>query len=178
LVAVIDGLKGFPEAISAVYPDCEIQTCIVHLIRNSLSFCNWKERKAVAAELKKIYNAETVELAAKRLDDFEQGPFGKKIPAIAQCWHRVWDQVVPFFAYPNEIRKIIYTTNAIESLHMQVRKVLKTRGHFPSDEAATKLIYLVLRDITKKWKNPPVTWKVAATQFAIRFGQRFFAVEV
>ena len=178
LVAVIDGLKGFPEAISAVYPHCEIQTCIVHLIRNSLSFCNWKERKPVAAELKKIYNAETAELAAKRLEDFEQGPLGKKIPAIAQCWRRVWEQVVPFFAYPNEIRKIIYTTNAIESLHMQLRKVLKTRGHFPSDEAATKLIYLVLRGITKKWKNPPVTWKLAATQFALRFGQRFLAVEI
>jgi len=178
LVAVIDGLKGFPEAISAVYPDSEIQTCIVHLIRNSLSFCNWKDRKPVAAELKKIYNAETAELAAKRLEDFEQGPFGKRIPAIVQCWRRVWDQVVPFFAYPNEIRKMIYTTNAIESLHMQLRKVLKTRGHFPSDEAATKLIYLVLRDITKKWTNPPITWKLAATQFAIRFGQRFFAVEI
>jgi len=178
LVAVIDGLKGFPEAISAVYPDCEIQTCIVHLIRNSLCFCNWKERKPVATELKKIYSAETAELAAKRLEDFEQGPLGKKIPAIAQCWRRVWEQVVPFFAYPNEIRKIIYTTNAIESLHMQLRKVLKTRGHFPSDEAATKLIYLALRDITKKWKNPPITWKLAATQFAIRFGQRFFAVEI
>jgi transposase-like protein len=124
LVAVIDGLKGFPEAISAVYPDCEIQTCIVHLIRNSLSFCNWKERKPVAAELKKIYNAETAELAAKRLEDFEQGPLGKKIPAIAQCWRRVWEQVVPFFAYPNEIRKIIYTTNAIESLHMQLHPEL------------------------------------------------------
>ena len=116
----------------------------------------------MATELKKIYSADTAELALKRLEDFEQGPLGKKIPAIAQCWRRVWEQVVPFFAYPNEIRKIIYTTNAIESLHMQLRKVLKTRGHFPSDEAATKLIYLALRDITKKWKNPPVTWKLAA----------------
>jgi putative transposase len=178
LVAVIDGLKGFPEAISAVYPDCEIQTCIVHLIRNSLSFCSWKDRKPVAAELKNIYNAESAEVAAKRLEDFAQGPLGKRIPAIAQCWHRVWDQVSPFFAYPHEIRKIIYTTNAIESLHMQLRKVLKTRGHFPSDEAATKLIYLVLRDITKKWTKPPITWKLAATQFALRFGQRFFAVEI
>jgi putative transposase len=175
LIAVIDGLKGFPEAISAVYPDCEIQTCIVHLIRTSLSFCGWKERKSVATELKGIYSAETAELAAKRLEDFERGPFGKKIPAIAQCWRRVWQQVIPFFAYPKEIRKIIYTTNAIESLHMQLRKVLKNRGHFPSDEAATKLIFLALRNITKKWKNPPITWKLAATQFAIRFGERFFA---
>jgi putative transposase len=177
LIAVIDGLKGFPEAISAVYPDCEIQTCIVHLIRTSLSFCNWKERKPVATELRAIYSAETAELAAKRLEDFERGPLGKKIPAIAQCWHRVWQQVIPFFAYSKEIRKIIYTTNATESLHMQLRKVLKTRGHFPSDEAATKLIYLALCNITKKWKNPPITWKLAATQFAIRFGERFFAAE-
>jgi putative transposase len=178
LVAVIDGLKGFPEAISAVYPECEIQTCIVHLMRNSLSYCNWKERRPMTAELKKIYTAETAELAAKRLEDFEQGPWGKKIPPIAQCWRRVWDQVVPFFAYSSEIRKIIYTTNAIESLHMQLRKVLKNRGHFPSDEAAAKLIFLALRNITKKWKNPPITWKLAATQFAIRFGQRFSGIEI
>jgi putative transposase len=178
LVAVIDGLKGFPEAILAIYPDCEIQTCIVHLIRNSLSFCSWKDRKAVAGELKKIYSAETAELAAKRLDDFERGPYGKKIPAIVQCWRRVWEQVIPFYGYPHEMRKIIYTTNAIESLHMQIRKVIKTRGHFPSDEAATKLIYLVLRDVTKKWTNAPITWKLAATQFAMRFGERFFAVDI
>ena len=178
LIAVIDGLKGFPEAITAVFPETEIQTCIVHLIRNSLSFCNWKQRQPVARELKQIYEAETVELAAKRLEDFAEGAWGKKLPAIVQSWRRVWEQVIPFFAYPKEIRKIIYTTNAIESLHMQLRKVLKIRGHFPGDEAATKLIYLALRDITKKWKNPPITWKLAATQFAIRFGQRFFAVEV
>ena len=178
LIAVIDGLKGFPEAITAVFAETEIQTCIVHLIRNSLSFCNWKQRQPVARELKQIYEAETAELAAKRLEDFAEGPWGKKLPAIVQSWRRVWEQVIPFFAYPKEIRKIIYTTNAIESLHMQLRKVLKNRGHFPGDEAATKLIYLALRDITKKWKNPPVTWKLAATQFAIRFGQRFFAVEI
>ena len=178
LIAVIDGLKGFPEAITAVFPETEIQTCIVHLIRNSLSFCNWKQRQPVARELKQIYEAETAELAAKRLEDFAESPLGKKLPAIVQSWRRVWEQVIPFFAYPREIRKIIYTTNAIESLHMQLRKVLKNRGHFPSDEAAAKLIYLALRDITKKWKNPPVTWKLAATQLAIRFGHRFFAVEI
>jgi len=152
LIAVIDGLKGFPEAITAVFPDAEIQTCIVHLIRNSLSFCNWKQRQPVARELKQINEAETAELAAKRLEDFAEGPWGQKLPAIVQSWRRVWEQVIPFFAYPKEIRKIIYRTNAIESLHMQLRKVLKNRGHFPSDEAAT--------------------------QFAIRFGQRFFAVEI
>ena len=178
LIAVIDGLKGFPDAITAVFPQTQIQTCIVHLIRNSLSFCNWKQRQAVAKELKSIYNAETAEVAAKRLEDFANSEWGKKLPAIAQSWRRVWEQVIPFFAYPLEIRKIIYTTNAIESLHMQLRKVLKTRGHFPNDEAATKLIYLALRNITKKWKNPPVTWKLAATQFAIQFGERFFAAEV
>jgi putative transposase len=177
LIAVIDGLKGFPEAITAVFPETQIQTCIVHLIRNSLSFCNWKQRQPVARELKRIYNAESAKAAAKRLEEFANSEWGKKLPAIVQSWQRVWEQVIPFFAYPLEIRKIIYTTNAIESLHMQLRKVLKNRGHFPNDEAATKLIYLALRNITKKWKNPPVTWKLAATQFAIQFGERFFAAE-
>ena len=177
LIAVIDGLKGFPEAITAVFPQTQIQTCIVHLIRNSLSFCNWKQRQPVARELKGIYNAQSAEVAAKRLEDFATSEWGKKLPAIVQSWRRVWEQVIPFFAYPLEIRKIIYTTNAIESLHMQLRKVLKTRGHFPNDQAATKLIYLALRNITKKWKNPPVTWKLAATQFALQFGERFFAAE-
>src|ERR1700740_3482746 len=177
LIAVIDGLKGFPEAITAVFSHTQIQTCIVHLIRNSLSFCNWKQRQPVARELKGIYNAQSAEVAAKRLEDFATSEWGKKLPAIVQSWRRVWEQVIPFFAYPLEIRKIIYTTNAIESLHMQLRKVLKTRGHFPNDEAGTKLIYLALRNITKKWKNPPVTWKLAATQFAIQFGERFFAAE-
>jgi hypothetical protein len=116
-----------------------------------LSYCNWKQRQPVARELKHIYEAETAELAAKRLEEFAEGPWAKKLPAIVQSWRRVWEQVIPFFAYPNEIRKIIYTTNAIESLHMQLRKVLKNRGHFPSDEAATKLIYLVLRDITSDY---------------------------
>jgi putative transposase len=177
LIAVIDGLKGFPEAITAVFPQTQVQTCIVHLIRNSLSFCNWKERQPIARELKRIYNAESAEVAAQRLEEFAESPLGKKLPAIAQSWRRVWEQVIPFFAFPAPIRKIIYTTNAIESLHMQLRKVLKNRGHFPSDEAATKLIYLALRNITKKWKNPPITWKQAATQFAIQFGERFFAAE-
>jgi putative transposase len=175
LIAVIDGLKGFPEAITAVFAETQIQTCIVHLMRNSLSFCNWKQRRAVARELKGIYNAETAEMAAKRLEDFANSEWGKKLPPIVQSWRRVWEQVIPFFAYPLEIRKIIYTTNAIESLHMQLRKVLKTRGHFPSDEAATKLIYLALRNITKKWKNPPTNWTLAASQFAIQFGERFLA---
>lgn len=178
LIAVIDGLKGFPEAITAVFPQTQIQTCIVHLIRNSLSFCNWKQRQAVARELKRIYNAESAQVAAKRLEEFANSEWGKKLPVIVQSWRRVWEQVIPFFAFPLEIRKIIYTTNAIESLHMQLRKVLKNRGHFPSDEAATKLIYLVLRNVTKKWQKPPITWKATATQFAIQFGERFLAAEI
>lgn len=177
LIAVIDGLKGFPEAITAVFAQTQVQTCIVHLIRNSLSFCNWKERQPVARELKRIYNAESAEVAAQRLEEFAESALGKKLPAIAQSRRRVWEQVISFFAYPAPIRKIIYTTNAIASLHMQLRKVLKNRGHFPSDEAASKLIYLALRNITKKWKNPPITWKQAATQFAIQFGERFIAGE-
>src|SRR6266853_3780464 len=173
LIAVIDGLKGFPEAITAIFPETQVQTCIVHLIRNSLSYCNWKQRQPVARELKNIYSAETAEIAAKRLDDFEKSEWGKKLPAITQSWRRVWNEVVPFFGYTLEIRKMIYTTNAIESLHMQVRKVIKNRGHFPSDEAATKLIYLALRDIVKKWQKAPINWTSASAQFAIQFGTRF-----
>ena len=173
LIAVVDGLKGFPEAITTVFPLTSVQTCIVHLTRFSLSFCGWKERKQVAEALRGIYRAETAQAAEARLAEFEKGIWGKKYPMIAQSWRRNWEQVIPFFAYPPEIRKMIYTTNAIESLHMQLRKVLKNRGHFPSDEAATKLIYLALRNITKKWKNPPLTWRSAANQFAIQFGRRF-----
>ena len=173
LIAVVDGLKGFPEAITTVFPLASVQTCIVHLSRYCLSFCGWKERQALARELKAIYRAETAEVAAKRLSEFEAGPWGKKYPMIAESWRRNWPQIIPFYGYPPEVRKIIYTTNAIESLHMQLRKVLKNRGHFPSDEAATKLIYLALRNITKSWKNPPLTWRMAANQFAIQFGERF-----
>lgn len=175
LIAVVDGLKGFPEAITTVFPEANVQTCIVHLTRYSLSFCGWKDRQKVANELKTIYRAETAETAAHRLGEFEAGPWGKKFPMIGQSWRRNWEQVIPFYSYAPEIRKMIYTTNAIESLNMQLRKVLKNRGHFPNDEAATKLIYLALRNITKKWKKPPVQWKAAAGQFAIQFGTRFFS---
>ena len=173
LIAVVDGLKGFPEAITTVFPLARVQTCIVPLSRYCLSFCGWKERQAVARELQAIYRAETAEVAAKRLSEFDAGPWGKKYPMIAESWRRNWEQITPFYSYPPEVRKIIYTTNAIESLHMQLRKVLKNRGHFPSDESATKLIYLALRNITKRWTNPPLTWRMAANQFAIQFGQRF-----
>jgi len=173
LIAVVDGLKGFPEAITTAFPETSVQTCIVHLLRYSLAFCGWKDRQKVAAELKKVYRAENAEEAARRLAEFAAGPWGKKFPMIAESWKRNWEQVIPFYAYGPEIRKMIYTTNAIESLNMQLRKVLKNRGHFPSDESAIKLIYLALRNITKKWNKPPIHWKAAVGQFAIQFGTRF-----
>jgi putative transposase len=173
LIAVVDGLRGFPEAISAVFPQARIQTCIVHLIRYSMEFASWKERKAVAAGRKAIYRAGTAEAAQSALETFDSGPWGRKYPAIAAAWRRNWEQVIPFFAYPPEVRRIIYTTNAIESLHSQVRRSVRARGHFPTDEAATKLIWLVLREITRDWKMPPITWHAARAQFAIMFGDRF-----
>jgi putative transposase len=175
LIAVVDGLRGFPEAIEAVFPATQIQTCIVHLIRTSLNYVGWKDRKALAAELKSVYQAANAEAAEAALTEFEQGAWGRKCPPIAVAWRRQWTQVIPFFAYPEEVRKIIYTTNAIESLHMRLRKIVKNRGHFPSDEAATKLLFLALRNITKDWRMPPRTWKEAANQFAIIFGERFTA---
>lgn len=174
LIAVVDGLKGFPEAITAVFPEASVQTCIVHLIRHSLNFCYWKERKEVAAALKLVYRAESEAMAEQRLSEFEAGPWGKKYPTIAASWRRAWEQVIPFFAYPAEVRTIIYTTNAIESLNMQLRKIIKNRGHFPNDEAARKLLYLALHNIAAKWSSPPLSWKSAANQFAIQFGSRFF----
>jgi putative transposase len=173
LIAVVDGLRGFPEAIEAVYPEAQIQTCIVHLIRNSLNLASWKDRKALATALKPIYQAATADAAATALQLFAQSDWGKKFPTVTAMWQRQWEQVIPFFAYPPEVRKIIYTTNAIESMHMQLRKIVKNRGHFPSDEAATKLLYLALRNIEKDWKMPPITWKQAVNQFAILFGERF-----
>lgn len=173
LIAVVDGLKGFPEAITAVFPDTVVQTCIVHLIRYSMQFASWKERKAVVAGLKPIYRADNAEAAARELDAFDQGPWGRKYPVIAQSWRRSWEAVIPFFAFPAEVRKIIYTTNAIESLNASVRKAIRNKGHFPNDQAATKLIWLALRHITENWKNPPITWHSARAQLAIQFGDRF-----
>jgi putative transposase len=173
LITVVDGLKGFPEAISAVFPQAQIQTCIVHLIRYSMEFASWKERKAVAGALKAIYRAETAQAAQLALEAFEAGPWGRKYPAIAAAWRRNWEQVIPFFVYPPEVRRIIYTTNAIESLNARVRRSVRARGHFPTDEAAAKLIWLVLREIARDWKMPPITWHAARAQFAILFGDRF-----
>jgi putative transposase len=173
LIAVVDGLKGFPEAISAVFPQAEVQTCIVHLLRYSMQFASWKERKALIAALKPVYQAATAEDAREKLEEFSEGPWGRKYPTIVQSWKRNWEQVIPFFAFPSEVRRMVYTTNAIESLHSQVRKAVRGRGHFPSDEAATKLIWLVLRNIQDKWLKPPIAWHAAKNQFAIRFEDRF-----
>lgn len=173
LIAVVDGLKGFPEAITAVFPETIVQTCIVHLIRYTMQFASWKERKAIAAALKPIYRADHAEAARQALEAFDEGEWGRKYPAIAQSWRRNWDAVIPFFAFPIEVRKIIYTTNAIESLNASVRKAIRNKGHFPSDQAATKLIWLSLRHITENWKRPPVAWQAAKAQFALQFGQRF-----
>ena len=171
-IAVVDGLKGFPEAINAVFPETGVQTCIVHMIRHSLNYVGWKERKAVAADLKSVYRAESADAAALRLDEFEH-EWGDKYPTIGQSWRRNWEQVIPFFAYPEAVRKIIYTTNAIESLNMSLRKIIKNRGHFPSNDAATKLLYLALRNVAKKWTMPPHSWKQALNQFAVLFQDRF-----
>jgi putative transposase len=170
LIAIVDGLKGFPEAINAVFAETQVQTCIVHLIRNSLDFCSWKDRKPVAQELKTIYRADDAQAAAAALQEFEDGPWGKKFAAITAMWRRHWAHVVPFFAYPPEVRKMIYTTNAIESLNAKLRRSVRSRGHFPNDEAAMKLFWLQLREITKNWKMPPREWAAAKAQFAVVFG--------
>ena len=173
LIAVVDGLKGFPEAITAVFPDTVVQTCIVHLIRNSIQLAPWKDRKWLAQALKPIYQADHVGAAEQALCDLENGPWGERFPTVAQSWRRNWEHVIPFFAFAAPVRKIIYTTNAIESLHSGVRKSIRNKGHFPNDEAASKLIWLALRNITAKWKNPPIAWAHAKSQFAIQFGDRF-----
>ena len=150
-----------------------LQTCIVHLIRNSLAYASWKERKALAAALKPIYKALNAEVAEAELTAFEAGPWGQQFPTVAASWRRAWTQVIPFFAFPPAIRKVIYTTNAIESVNAQLRKIIKTRGHFPSDEAATKLIWLALRNITADWSRAAHDWKAAMNQFAILDQERF-----
>jgi len=173
LIAVVDGLKGFPEAINAVFAQTQVQTCIVHLIRNSLDYVSWKDRKAVAQSLKAVYKAQDAKRAAEALDDFAGGAWGKKYPTIAESWRRHWSEVIPFFAFPAEVRKLIYTTNAIESLNAKLRRAVRARGHFPHDEAAMKLLYLVLNRAEKEWRMPPREWTMAKTQFAILFEDRF-----
>jgi putative transposase len=171
LIAVVDGLKGFPEAIEAVFPQTMTQTCIVHLIRNSLEPVSWKDRKALMPALKAIYQAPTEQAAEAALDAFEAGSWAKRYPMIAPAWRRAWVYVVPFFAFPPAIRKMIYTTNAVESLNRTLRKVIKTRGSFPSDEAALKLLYLAIQHAELRWK-PAIAWPEARLQFLILFAHR------
>ncbi len=178
LIAITDGLKGLPEALAAVFPATTLQTCIVHLIRNSLDFASWKERKLLAAALKPIYTAPSAEAAAAELDAFEAGPWGRKFPTVVAAWRRAWDRVIPFFAFAPSIRRVIYTTNAIESINARLRKIIKTRGHFPSDDAAAKLIWLALRNITADWGRAAKEWREAMNQFAIAYGDRFMRAAV
>jgi putative transposase len=173
LIAVTDGLKGMPEALAAVFPATTLQTCIVHLIRNSLDYASWKDRKLLAAAIKPIYTAANAEAAQAELEAFEQGPWGQKFPTVVASWRRAWSHVIPFFAFPPQIRRVIYTTNAIESINARLRKIIKSRGHFPSDDAASKLIWLALRNITAEWGRAAHNWKEAMNQFAILFEDRF-----
>ena len=174
LIAVTDGLKGMSEALAAVFPATTLQTCIVHLLRHSLDFVSWKERKQLAAALRLIYTAASAEAAAAALDAFASGPWGQRFPTVVASWRRAWTHVIPFFAFPPEVRRVIYTTNAVESVNARLRKILKTRGHFPNDEAATKLIWLALRNITASWGRKPANyWHLAMNQFAILYEDRF-----
>lgn len=170
-IACVDGLTGFPQAIETVFPQTQVQLCIVHQVRTSLNYVSWKQRKAVAADLRQIYRASTVEAAEQQLDAFAVKWDGT-YPTISQAWRRNWDNLRPFFAYPADIRKVIYTTNAVESLNMSLRKVIKTRGSFPNQEAAIKLLYLALEHIAKKWTRPVLDWKKALQRFTLMFGDR------
>ncbi len=171
LIAVVDGLKGFPEAITSVFSQTVVQTCIVHLIRNSLAFVSWKDRKAILPAIKAIYRAENADMALVRLEEFE-AEWGKRYPAIGQIWRRAWEHVVPFFAFAPGVRKMIYTTNAVEALHRSLRKIIKTRGSFPNDDAALKLLYLAIKNAGLRWRRG-TEWTTAMSQFAIQFGDRF-----
>jgi len=171
LIAVVDGLKGFPDAITSAFPETTVQTCIVHLVRHSLNFCSWKDRKAVAARLRGVYSAEAAEAAREALEDFD-AEWGRQYPSIAQAWRRAWEEVIPFFAFSPEIRRVIYTTNAVESLNRVIRKAIKTRGSFPSEQAAEKLIYLAIRGHEKTARTVR-EWLTALNQFAIMFEDRF-----
>ena len=170
-IACVDGLKGLPEAIETVYPQTEVQQCIVHMVRQSLNYVNWKARKEVASDLRLIYTSATREQAEDRLEEFA-AKWDSKYPTISPGWRRNWERIVPFLAYPQEIRKVVYTTNAIESVNRGLRKIIKNRGSFPNDEAALKLIYLALGNISQKWTKPIKEWKAAMNRFAIVFEGR------
>lgn len=171
LIACVDGLKGFPEALESVYPRTEVQLCIVHMVRNSLRFVSYKHRKQLAAALKEIYRAPTVEQAEEALLELEKD-WDERYPMVSKSWRNNWTRITPFFAYPPEIRKVIYTTNAIESLNNSLRKVTRNRNSFPNDEAAIKLLYMALKNIAKKWTMPLQGWPQAVNQFSVRFGDR------
>ncbi len=174
-IACVDGLKGFPEAIETVFPQAQVQLCIVHLVRHSLNYVGWKQRKEVAADLQNIYRAATHEEAELQLAAFAE-KWDTQFPTISKSWRANWERIVPFFAYPADIRRVIYTTNAIESVNMSVRKIIKNRGSFPSDESALKLLYLALQNIARKWTMPIKEWKAALNRFAILFEDRMPAL--
>jgi transposase-like protein len=171
LIACVDGLKGFGEAIEAVYPHTQVQQCIVHQVRHSLHYVPWKERKIVAAALRRIYTAPNVEQAERELSAFES-TWGEKYPRIGPSWRHNWHRLSVFFDYPSEIRKVIYTTNAVESLNASLQKVLKQRKAFPNDEAILKVLYLALHQVARKWTMPVQNWKQALNQLSILFGDR------
>jgi putative transposase len=175
LIVCVDGLKGFPQAIEAVFPLAQVQLCVVHLVRASLRYVNWKERKQVAADLKPIYRAATATEAEMNLENFIAN-WGHKYKAIGKLWKENWERVIPFFAFPEEVRKVIYTTNAVEALHRGLRKIIKTRGSFPSEEAALKLLYLALQNISAKWEAVQ-HWRMALNQFEILWGDRIRAAQ-
>ena len=164
------GFESFAPERSA-FPKTIVQTCIVHMIRKSARFVAWTQRRALCADLRRVYKAETEAAALQALDQFEAA-WGKSHPAVVASWRRNWERVRPFFAFPKEVRRILYTTNAIESLNYQLRKIIKSKGHFPSDDAASKLLFLALRNAEKKWRMPPQTWKSAMNQFQIQFEGR------
>ncbi len=170
-IACVDGLKGFPEAIETIFPDTQIQLCIVHMVRHSLKYVSWKQRKEVATGLKEIYQAPTIEQAEAQLEQFE-ARWNDSHPSIGKSWRNNWERITPLFSYPPDIRKAIYTTNAIESVNMSLRKVTKNRGSFPNDESMLKLLYLALKNISKKWTMPIRNWKAAMNQFMIIFENR------
>jgi putative transposase len=174
-IACIDGLKGFPEAIETVFPQTQVQLCIVHLVRQSLSYVSWKQRRLVAADLRHIYAAPTADEAARQLDEFA-AKWDSSLPTISQVWRRNWERITPFFAFPAEIRKVIYTTNAVESLNMSLRKIIKTRGSFPTEEAALKLLYLALRNVSKNWSFVQ-GWREALNRFQILWPERMPPLE-
>ena len=171
-IACCDGLKGFPQAIETVYPNTQVQLCIVHLIRNSLRYVPWKQSRAVAGDLKSIYRASTLEEAESALESFAE-KWDDQYPAVSQIWLRHWENIIPLFDYPMEIRRVIYTTNPIESVNRSLRKVIKTKGVFPDETSVFKLMYLALNNISKRWTRPIKDWKAALSRFAILFPDRF-----